>query len=379
MIVVGAGPAGSTAARELAAAGVRVLLLDRAVFPRYKACGGGVPIRTARLLAFPLDSVVEDTVSLLDVSYRGQWRFIRDAGEPFAFMVMRDRFDSLLVDHAQSAGAAFRSGTNVDEVQAGSDGVRVQSGSFRATASYLIGADGANSVVARAAGLGRGCDECAAWQLELRVPSRQWRSRAIIELGYAPWGYGWLFPKAAGVSVGLLLPSGAARSLRTEGDRLLRRLGLDDAEVYIAKGHKIRLRRRGVPIASDRVALAGDAAGMADAFVEEGIAYAIESGRLAARAAIRALGSGGTLRPYESEVERVIQRELDAARTIAYMFYGVLRRAPRPWLLAARSAPFLWNAFFSVMRGESTYAREVERVPILPQAARQLMKRRCAR
>lgn len=377
VIVVGAGPAGSTAARELAAAGARVLLLDRAAFPRYKPCGGGISLRTARLLPFPLDSVVEDRVSLLDVSYRGRWRFLRDSGEPFAYMVMRDRFDALLVEHARAAGAEFRPGTRVEEAGEDSRGVFVRSGSFRARGRFLIGADGANSRVARAVGLGRGCDECAAWELELSIPADRWRARAIIELGYSPWGYGWLFPKGSGASVGLLLPTGASKSLRGEGERLLRRLGLEHAEVTIAQGHKIRLRRKGVPIASERVALAGDAAGMADAFVEEGIAYAIESGRLAAKAALRALGSSGTMRPYECDVDREIQPELDAARTIAYMFYGVLRRAPGPWLTAARYAPFLWHAFFAVMRGESTYAREVERVPLLPSIARRLMDRRC--
>ncbi|MBE0611258.1 MAG: FAD-dependent monooxygenase, partial [Dehalococcoidia bacterium] len=95
-IVVGAGPAGSTAARELAASGARVLILDRAEFPRYKACGGGIPLRTERLLPFPIDSVVEDSVSLLDVALRGRQRFVRDSGTPFAHMVMRERFDALL-------------------------------------------------------------------------------------------------------------------------------------------------------------------------------------------------------------------------------------------------------------------------------------------
>jgi len=75
VIVVGAGPAGSTAGRELAAAGARVLLVDRANFPRYKSCGGGIPLRTARLLPFPIAGVVEDEVHRLGVSFRGRWAF----------------------------------------------------------------------------------------------------------------------------------------------------------------------------------------------------------------------------------------------------------------------------------------------------------------
>ena len=92
-IVVGAGPAGSTAARELAASGARVLLVERASFPRYKACGGGIPLRTERLMPFPIDSVIEDSVHRLEVTYGGRMAFTRDSGEPFAHMVMRERFD----------------------------------------------------------------------------------------------------------------------------------------------------------------------------------------------------------------------------------------------------------------------------------------------
>ncbi|MBK9611806.1 MAG: FAD-dependent monooxygenase [Dehalococcoidia bacterium] len=109
-IVVGGGPAGGTAARELAAAGARVLVVDRAEFPRYKACGGGIPLRTEKLLPFPIDSVVEDSVSLLQVSRQGHSRFVRDSGRPFAHMVMRERFDQLLLEQAQRAGAEFRPG-----------------------------------------------------------------------------------------------------------------------------------------------------------------------------------------------------------------------------------------------------------------------------
>lgn len=82
------------------------------------------------------------------------------------------------------------------------------------------------------------------------------------------------------------------------------RLGLRDAEVDIARGHKIRFRRAHEPIANDRVLLAGDSAGLADEFTEEGIAYAIQSGRLAARNILRVLGGEGSLRRYETDVDR---------------------------------------------------------------------------
>ncbi len=376
-LVVGAGPAGSTAARELAASGARVLLVDRADFPRYKACGGGIPQRTARLLPFPLDPVIEDRVALLDISWKGRIRFQRDSGEPFAAMVMRDRFDALLLDHARRAGAHVRAGTTVRTVDITEDSVTISAADgFTASARYLVAADGAHSPVGRMAGLGAGLAECAAYELEVQaIPSRVQANRgtALIDLGYRPWGYGWVFPKAEVLSIGIVLPPEQAGTMKAQLDAYLARLGLAGAPVAIARGHKIRFRRGSEPIASARVVLAGDAAGLADEFTQEGIYYAIESGRIAARAVLRALTGAAPLTTYQTEIDRELMPELRAARIIAHMFYGVLGRAPAPWLLATRALPYLWNAFFAVQRGESTYAREVARLPLLPGiAARRL-------
>lgn len=376
-LVVGAGPAGSTAARELAAAGARVLVVDRATFPRYKACGGGIPLRTERLLPFPIDSVVEDSVHLLDVSLRGRHRFVKDSGQPFAHMVMRDRFDHLLLSHAERAGAVFRPGTAV-RAFSGGEGVRIEAeGGFVAEADFAICADGAHSPVGRMAGLGADIAECAAWEVEVKAPPaalRRYRSRSLIDLGYNPWGYAWLFPKANVLSFGIVLPPDQAGQMKERVRAYTARLGLGDAEVDIARGHKIRFRRGSESIAAGRALLAGDSAGLADEFTEEGIAYAVQSGRLAARNVLRALGGDGSLERYQQDVDREIMPELRAARLIGFMFYGMLRRAPRPWMFASGHTPFLWDAFFAVQRGESTYEREAARVPLLPGIARRMLR-----
>jgi len=226
------------------------------------------------------------------------------------------------------------------------------------------------------AGLGAGIAECAAWEVEVRAnPARlaPYRATALVDLGYPPWGYAWLFPKANLLSIGIVLPRNQADSMRQRVRAYVDRLGLGSAEVEIARGHKIRFRRGNEPIARGRVLLAGDAAGLADEFTEEGISYAIHSGQLAARNVMRALGGGGDLQRYEADVDREIMPELRAARTIGFMFHGMLRRAPRPWMFAAGHFGYLWGAFFAVQRGESTYAREVDRLPFLPGLAARML------
>jgi geranylgeranyl reductase family protein len=378
VIIVGAGPAGSTAAREIAAAGARVLVVDRAAFPRYKACGGGIPLRTERLLPFPISGVVEQSVDRIEVTYRGRRSFVRRSRGPFAHMVMRDRFDALLLDHARRAGAEFRPGTVVRDVCAdGGVTVRAEDG-FTATAPFIVCADGVHSPAGRRLGLGVGMAECAAWEVEVARPgARPAATRtAVIDLGYDPWGYAWLFPKAGVESFGIILPREQGGSMKAETARFMGDRGAAGRAIATSRGHKIRFRRGGEPIAAERALLVGDAAGLADEFTGEGIFYAIESGRMAARTVLGALGGAGTLRPYEADVDRYLMPELAGARVIAYMFYGMLRRAPRPWLRASASIGLLWDAFFAVQKGESTYAREVGRVPVLPAAARWLMARR---
>jgi geranylgeranyl reductase family protein len=377
-IVVGAGPAGSTAARELAAAGARVLLLDKEQFPRYKACGGGIPLRTEKLLPFPIDGVIEDSVSRLEVANLGKMRFTRDSGAPFAHMVMRERFDALLLEHARRAGAEFRPGTQVRALEQNGS-VRVVAEGFQAEAGTLVCADGAHSPVGRMAGLGGDIAECAAWEVEVRAPElrqRAYRATTLIELGYRPWGYAWLFPKREVLSIGIVLPRDNAAELKRHTQTFIDRLGLRGATVDIARGHKIRFRRGSERIAAGRVLLAGDAAGLADEFTEEGIYYAVESGRIAARNVLRAQGGDGALARYQADIDREVMPELRAARLIGFMFYGMLRRAARPWMFASAHTPFLWNAFFAVQRGESTYVREAARIPLLPAIAARMLDRK---
>src|SRR5262245_21809938 len=156
VLVVGAGPAGSTAAYRLATAGARVLLADKATFPRDKPCGGGLTMRAVRQLPFSVEPVVEDRTMRVRFGLDFTRRIERTVDEPLVLMTQRKRLDAFLVDQASNAGAEFRDGVKVSDLMLDDDGVRAHVDGSQVAATHALLADGANGVSARAVGLDGG-------------------------------------------------------------------------------------------------------------------------------------------------------------------------------------------------------------------------------
>ena len=153
LIVVGAGPGGATAAYELARRGLRVALFEQKALPRYKPCGGCLSLKIDRILDLDFRPVVERTVRGATFTFEGLDEFHVRSERPVAYMVMRDRFDHFLAQHAQKAGAKVHEGVRVLGATESAEGVHVTTDRGVHQAQYLVGADGANGIVARAVGL----------------------------------------------------------------------------------------------------------------------------------------------------------------------------------------------------------------------------------
>ena len=377
-VVIGAGPAGATAARQLARRGARTLLLERQALPRYKVCGGGVPARTADLLQLDIQPVVEAAVDGIEISRFGRTWFRKRSPRPIAWMTMRDRFDHHLAQAAQRDGATIRDQTPAQAVHLRPDGVEIDTPRGVERARWLLAADGATGIAARSLQLAPAAARSAAYELEIAAPPDQlerWRNTANVDVGYRPWGYGWVFPKQGRLSVGVVAAPRRGRDIRRQADQYLHRLGLRGAAVEQVRGHPIRYRRRrDEPVAQGNALLLGDAAGLADEFTAEGIAYAVHSARLAADALLTTDHSDDRdpAAAYTDQINRIIQPELDAARTISRLYYWCLRTWPWLALTVSDLVDYFWRAFFRIMRGDSTYAQELARVPGSPIARRRL-------
>ena len=337
MVVAGAGPAGSIAALVLARGGARVALVDKATFPRDKACGDLVGPRGVGLLD-DLGVPVPDAgqgADLLAVGPSGhRSRLPAFPGRRYpghGVVVPRIALDDALRDAALRAGAEPVRGrvSAVDRDGGGPDGpVRalLTSDGQRLAADWFIAADGALSPVARLAGL---LDpDAALWGFAIRayVPAEV-PLPLLVLLDAAPWriypGYGWLFPGEAGqANVGIGIGMGTRRraaSLRADLARfcaLLRRTGdlTPGAQHGEVTGGWLRMGGTGTPPAAGNVLLAGDAAGLINPLQGEGIGPAMVSARLAAECLLA--GEAGAAAGYTEAVADTFGRYMPGAAAL---------------------------------------------------------------
>lgn len=298
LVIVGAGPAGSAAALGAltSAPDLRVLLLDRADFPRDKVCGDGVATHGIAELATIGVHGIEDgwppvrrlELALGDTS-------VSSGRQGLGWVIPRAVLDARLVDRAVQAGAVSRRHRVVDVVRPDDGGpLRIDD---VATASVVIGADGPYSVTRSAAGLpptGR-----RALALRGYVPTpRRWEGAQVIRFGERRRpSYAWAFDRGDG-----LCNVGYGEVLGAEPEPPTRAILMDELENLLPgatdgggdtwKAHQLPLSGWRWDQPDGDVLLAGDASGLVNPVTGEGIFYAVATGIRAGRAAAVAIGAG---------------------------------------------------------------------------------------
>ncbi len=342
VIVVGGGPAGSTAARRAALMGLRVMLIDKSEFPRYKPCAGAIRNAVTSLLDFDVTGVLHRKISGFTMFSPSGQRIDcvpEDRSMP-GYTVMRDEFDHLLLKKAREAGAEVREGCKVTRVLDDATGVTVYTQDDMALrADYLVGADGINGVVARSLGLydgWHGDSAGVAIEVEARVGEKTVRDICGDPTGYdadvfflyfgdVPHGYTWCFPKRDVLSLGAWCRQDRAKGLRTAYNgwyqRFCEEYGIEPQVLSeSAARFPVKVADK---IVQGRTVLVGDAAGLVDAFTGEGIPHAVQSGIIAAEAVAEAVETSDPRRltTYADRCKRVIMKELAVAESMAKLFY----------------------------------------------------------
>jgi menaquinone-9 beta-reductase len=347
VIVVGAGPGGSTAAAHLARAGVDVVLLEKTTFPREKVCGDGLTPRAVKsLLTLGIDTADWPRNRGLRI-YGGKHRLELDWPELASFPdygLVRKRadFDEVLASQAQKAGAKLHqlcnvTGPVVDPRTGRITGVTAKLGEEKREvvfkAPLVVAADGNSTRLSLSMGLHRRDDRPmgVAYRTYFNSPRSEddyleswlelWDRRSGQEK-LLP-GYGWIFGMGDGTSnVGLGLLN-TTKSFKDIDYRELLKVwcaGMPEEWGYTPENMTEPIRGAALPMAFNRqphytrgFLLVGDAGGMVNPFNGEGIAYAMESGQIAAGVIVQALAR-------QTDLGR--ERALEAYPTILKDIYG---------------------------------------------------------
>ena len=334
---MGAGPAGSTAAKFLGEAGVSTLLLDKSEFPRDKPCGGGISARVIQRFPYLEAALANIPVNWVNKVYfesPGGFAVNYQSAHPLYLMIRRCEFDNLLFSLARKH-VQFRASALVRKVAAGPDRAVVTADVGGETKDYecklVLGCDGANSIVARSSGLRSGSiqNEYAIDMME-ETPYEELnladRDRMYIYYRIrSHYGYGYVFPKTSHVNLGVGFKLDYYLS-KLRGEHYAHHSSfigdLASKQLVAGKSNRGNFRAFPLPISgplartyAERVLLSGDAGGFVNALTAEGIYFAMVSGAHAAQIAIAAVKAGDfksrTLARYQQSWKQEVGLELD--------------------------------------------------------------------
>ena len=349
VVVCGAGPAGSIAARNAAQKGLKVALIEKDKLPRRKTCGGGMPSTVSKYLqGLDPSSFIESSVKYM----RHTWNFSNSSIVPInssgpedlsIWMVQRSIFDYALANQAANSGVDLLEGVTVSSIERESGKVTIRATSnddkknssyFTAESKYLIGADGAKGQIAKTAGLRSKRRNITA--IEVEYPHKWGNDHPelrpdVLHLEYAiPGGYAWIFPKRDHLNVGAGIID--KRFLKNEKPRALIHSAISkylsslqvshNVNDLVFHAHPIPLWNGQEPLHTNdgQILLIGDAAGLVNPFFCDGILNGIVSGSIAAECV-----ASDTTDQYTEQIHDKFASHFNASQRLSNVFYRFSR------------------------------------------------------
>ncbi|MEM8603214.1 MAG: geranylgeranyl reductase family protein [Cyanobacteria bacterium P01_H01_bin.121] len=365
-VIVGAGPAGASAAYHLAKAGQSVVILERETLPRYKPCGGGVSPQVAQWFDFDFSPVISARVKRIRYTWKLEQAVETELqlDEPL-WMVRREVFDHFLVQQAQKQGAQLWDQTKATGIEFQRDRWQIQTNREPVIGLYLIAADGARGPMAKWLGFGqRQYSMGGAIEVEPKVEVPQ-EPVAHFEFGLLKNGYVWNFPKVDGYSLG----SGAFRA--KQGQKYDLRPALADYAASFGvelkqqqkHGHPLLIWQADQTLHTQHAVLAGEAACVVDPFTAEGIRPAMFSGVKAAQAVTQALaGDHNALADYTKTMTEEWGNQMRWAKRLAQAFYTAPSLAYQLGVKNPRSTAAMVRLFCGELSYEEVTQRAFKRL-----------------
>lgn len=320
IIIIGGGPAGSMTGITLQKKGYKTCIIDKSAFPRDKLCGGLLTVKTMELIRDycpgldPDDFVVAKT-NKVDF-YLGQTKVNTFDTVNTYYLTERKVFDLTLIEEYKKNGGILFEKERVKPADIDFNNCTIQTDSKKWSYTYLVGADGCNSMLLRKTGVKRSFNYC----IEGEAPRDSDTKEEIkIFFGVARNGYGWYFPKKEYDCVGIG-GENAGKTILKQAKQFFHQLGL---EADNQKGAPIPSGKHpdmsGLP---DNTLVVGDAAGLIDPITGEGIYYALLSGVYAARAIDATIHSqSGSAAVYYSICMKQLRKNSDGALRLQKILY----------------------------------------------------------
>jgi geranylgeranyl reductase family protein len=278
--IIGSGPAGASAAFELAKSGISTVIIEKETLPRYKTCGGGLVFRGRKNMPFDVSSVVEKEFYEVDTYFANTpFKFTTNRNQPIVSMIMRDSFDNLIVEKAKENGVTLLQNHKVLDISFGDiQTIHTSEGDIKA--KFIIAGDGALSPVSKIAGWKETRTVIPALEYEVEVPAADFErlsKNVRFDVDVIPFGYGWCFPKKnhLSIGVGVFVKTKQKMDLKKYYAEYLKTLGINEIITEEAHGFVIPVSPRTDTFVKNNVFLIGDSAGFADPILAEGISNAI--------------------------------------------------------------------------------------------------------
>jgi geranylgeranyl reductase family protein len=355
LAIIGGGPAGSAAGRLAGITGLKTLLIEKDLFPRYKPCGGAFSQRAMSYLDFDIPhSVRERNIFGARVHFKDA-SIEKSKEYRIATLVTRSVLDNYLLEKAKETGIEIRMGEKVISLTEQDDHVKISTEFGAYKARFAILAEGARGELRNRIRREDKKNEyaiCMVTEIEEENKRIEEYIGDSIEIYFGLFhrGYGWIFPHQEYFSVGVGgLASNFVNPKKTMTD-FLNLHGFNGE--YKLKGHVLPVGGIDRKTVSSRIVLSGDAAGFVDAFYGEGIAYAIRSGQVAVDVISRILNNGlGKLKDYES----MCRAEFGENLKYSLMLARVMHRFPVIFFRILTTCEEVLDNYLEVPASKRTY------------------------